>query len=150
MATCKTPQRQQSLVFSVVDHVTLREEMQPSDIASEFAAILKRLEALEEYRADDEASVDLTIMTQLRAFTRVQALEVVVMELAVELGVSEARVKQRLDEVQRRFHDQHLKEAERKNSQFAASIDDRKLDEVPTDEEVGRLFPPKGSVEGID
>jgi hypothetical protein len=119
--------------------------MEPSDIASQLAAITRRLESLEEYRAADDGSVDLAIGAQIRMFTRVQALEVLVMELAVELGVSEGRVRQRLEEVQRRCHEQHLKEAEQRSYHFAARIDDRSLDEVPTDQEIGRLFPPKSS-----
>ena len=71
-----------------------------------------------------------------------QALEVVVMELAVHLGIPEQRVRTRLEELQRKFHEYHLLEAERECPTFAAQIDDRVLDEVPTDKGSGRLFPP--------
>jgi hypothetical protein len=105
--------------------------------------LTQRVIALEKFRADEEASFETEIGVQIRAFTRVQALEIVVMELAVHLGIPEPRVKQRLEELQRKFHDQHLQNAELLNSGFAARIDDRDLHDVPTDQGEGRLFPPK-------
>jgi len=107
-----------------------------------FDNLARRVAALEEYRADEESAFIAEIGTQIRMFSRVQALETVVMELAVHLGIPEARVKQRLEELQRKFHDRHLQDAEGTNSNFAAQIDDRSVDEVPTDQGNGRLFPP--------
>jgi len=104
--------------------------------------ITERVVSLEKFRADMEKSIDIEIGSQIREFSRMQALEIVVMELAVHLGVPVQRVKTRLDELQGTFHQQHLEEAERESSSFAARIDDRSLDEVPTDKGSGRLFPP--------
>jgi hypothetical protein len=117
--------------------------MTPDNPAFKPDNLAERVAALEQFRADEEASFDAEIATQIRAFSRVQALEIVVMELAVHLGIPEPRVNQRLEELQRKLHDQHLQEAERMSSNFSARIDDRNLDEVPTDQGSGRLFPPK-------
>jgi hypothetical protein len=104
--------------------------------------LIHRVTALEKYCAEEAASFEQLIGAQVLGFTKVQALEIVVVEMAIHLGIPAATVKARLEGLQKNLYDQHLQKAERMNSGFAARIDNRDLNDVPTEQEVDPLFPP--------
>lgn len=106
-------------------------------------SIEDRLSNLEKFRSDVEKSVDIELGADLRLVSRVAAIETFILEIAAHLGVDRAHASARLANLQKAYHDNYLKQAESVQSSFAAHIDDRDVEEVPSGEHIEPLFPPK-------
>ena len=107
----------------------------------------ERVDAIEErlreqkLETSENYCTDITTATRLTA--RLLAVEHTLAEMGPAMGGGARAVEVHLMDLQKRYLDRFMQSMERDNKTLAAAIDNRKISEVPTDDEWPRLIPPR-------
>ena len=114
--------------------------MNEPELELRLQAIEQRLSQADAVKADQSAAGHRKISSEIRDTAKLLALRSLVQELAVTAGVSPERADSIFHRRTLYYLDCLHQMTERKDAGLAAHTDDRKLNEVPTDDGFPALF----------
>ena len=104
-------------------------------------SLSKRLESVESYVAKQLNQRDTRVSLRILDGTRSDTLQQALKEVSAQLGFSKEQFLSRFQEAARWHYDRRLQKASDSAPNLSARIDDRDLDQIPTDESPPQIFP---------